>query len=215
MNPLARLFTRRPAAPPMPEIFPRSAWADADPVGPIVAEDDVRFLLTHHTGSRNNYRQDEIPTILRTIYTNHTGQDSGGAWPDIAYNFMIDKFGGIWEGRAGSIAGPVRGDATGGSQGHAVLACWLGKHHDDPPTDEAIDAMIRLWAWQSHLHGIDVRPGSTTSFVSRGSSRRPAGETVTTPTIAGHRDMSETTCPGDAGYEVVRGLQASVTERLR
>jgi hypothetical protein len=45
--------------------------------------------------------------------------------------------------------------------------------------------------------------GATTSFISRGSQRWPAGTAVSTPTIAGHRDLSYTACPGDAFYPLL------------
>lgn len=211
MRTIAQFLRRRRVtlAVPQPAINPRSDWADAPPTGPLHPEEDVRFLLTHHTGSRNNYTLEEVPGILRTIYGNHTGDY--GPWSDIAYNFMVDKFGGIWEGRAGSLDGAVRGDATAGSQGHAILGCWLGNHKEESPTPEAVEAMTALWAWQASLHKIDVRPGSQVSFTSRGSSVWPEGSKVTTKTIAGHRDMSDTTCPGDVGYSVVQNLQGAVT----
>lgn len=211
---LSRIFKRRLKVVP-PFVHPRRAWAPDMPTGPIRREEDVRFLLVHHTGSRNNYRADEVPEILRTIYRNHTGAYSDHTWPDIAYNFMIDKYGRIWEGRSGSLDGPIRGDATGGSQGHAILACWLGNHKDEAPTEEAQNAMVHLLAWQASLYRLDVAPGAQTSFLSRGSSRWPVGANVSTATIAGHRDMSETTCPGDAGYEIVHTLQRRVSEFLR
>jgi hypothetical protein len=58
--------------------------------------------------------------------------------------------------------------------------------------------LVNVLAWLSDRYDIDISPGATTSFISRGSQRWPAGTAVSTPTIAGHRDMSFTSCPGDA-----------------
>jgi hypothetical protein len=170
----------------------------------------VRFLLVHHTAGPNEYGPDEVPDLLRGIYRFHTGPDKG--WPDVAYNFFVDRYGGAWEGRTGSLTAPVKGDATGGSQGFALLCCFLGTHTDTPPTAEAQTAMVGLLAWLADTYGIDTTPGATASFVSRGSNNHPAGASVTTPTISGHRDMSATTCPGDAAYALVTGsFPAAVT----
>jgi hypothetical protein len=170
----------------------------------------VRFLLVHHTAGPNEYGPDAVTDLLRGIYRFHTGPDKG--WPDVAYNFFVDRYGGVWEGRTGSLTSPVKGDATGGSQGFALLCCFLGTHTDTPPTAEAQAAMVGLLAWLADTYGIDTTPGATASFVSRGSSNHPAGAPVTTPTISGHRDMSATTCPGDAAYALVTGsFPASVT----
>jgi len=195
-----------------PAINPREAWgADLPVVGPILAEEDVRFLLVHHTASANDYGPDEVVGQIRDFYAFHTGPEKG--WPDVAYNFFVDRFGGIWEARAGSLAGPVRGDATGGSQGHALLCSLIGDHSQVPPSDAARDSLAQLLAWLGEWHGIDTEPGATVSFVSRGSNRWPEGSAVTAATISGHRDMSQTSCPGDFAYDLLAvDLPRAVTD---
>ncbi|MCB1007053.1 MAG: N-acetylmuramoyl-L-alanine amidase [Acidimicrobiales bacterium] len=161
---------------------------------------DVRFLLVHHTVNANDYPPEAVPGLLQSIYGIHTGEKG---WSDVAYNFFIDQHGGVWEGRAGSLTAPMKGDATGGSQGFGLLCSFVGDHRTVPPTEAAADSMVRLLAWLADTYGIDTTPGATTDFVSRGSNRHPAGVSVTTSTIAGHRDMSSTECPGDAAYRLV------------
>ncbi len=196
-----------------PEIAPRSAWGADRPVSdPIVAEEDVRFLLVHHTASTNDYQQADVADQIRAFHRFHTGPEKG--WPDVAYNFFVDRFGGIWEARQGSIDGPVRGDATGGSQGFALLCSLIGNHAEAPVTDAARSSMIALLAWLAERHGIETEPGSTVDFVSRGSNRWPAGTAVTAATISGHRDMSQTSCPGDFAYGLIgEELPRAVSER--
>lgn len=185
-----------------PAIHPRSDWATDHPVvGELVPEDDVRFLLVHHTASDNEYQPDEVPGIIRGFYGFHTSAEK--EWPDVAYNFLIDRFGGIWEARAGSIDGPIRGDATGGSQGFALLCSLIGNHGEAPVSDEAKAGLVQLLTWLGHRHGLDTTAGASTTFTSRGSNRWPAGTEVTTATISGHRDMSQTTCPGDFAYNLL------------
>ncbi len=193
------------------DIAPRSVWgSDLPPTGPIASEDDVRLLLVHHTAGTNSYAADEVPGILRGIYGFHTSPQKG--WPDVAYNFFVDRHGGVWEGREGSLAGPVQGDATGGSQGFAQLCCFLGDHSLESPTAEAVAAMTSVLAWLADRHAIDTHPGARTDFVSRGSNLHAAGTEVTTATIAGHRDMSATACPGDFAYDLVQNaIPAEVT----
>jgi hypothetical protein len=166
-------------------IRPREAWGDdLPPKGPVVTE-DARFLLVHHTASASNY------TSARQVIRN------------VCYQFFIGRDGDVWEGRAGALGGPVMADATGGSQGFAQLICLLGDFSRQPPTQAAIDALIKVLAWLSGRYAIDIATGSLTTFVSRGSQRWPAGTAVTTPTIAGHRDMSYTECPGTALYDLL------------
>jgi len=187
---------------PAPEIRPRAEWAAGlDPVGALEPEDDVRFLLVHHTASPNTGPAESV-SQLRSFFQYHT---TTKGWPDIAYNFLVDSGGRIWEGRAGSLAGPVRGDATGGSQGFAQLCCFIGDFMTVPPSDQAVASMTQLLAWLADRHHLDLSPDARVSFVSRGSNRWPAGTRVTTAPIAGHRDMSQTTCPGDAAYALIPG----------
>ena len=188
--------------PPAPAIKPRSAWATKHPPrGALAAEDDVRFLIVHHTLTPNtDLTSDAVAARLRSIYAFHTGTRG---WNDVAYNFFVDAAGGIWEGRQGSIAGPVRGDATGGSQGYAQLACFVGDFSAEVPSPAAMDAMVRLLAWMAGRSSLPLTDQVT--FTSKGSSRWRKGVEVTTARIAGHRDMSTTECPGDALYPLVAG----------
>ncbi|MEZ5227374.1 MAG: peptidoglycan recognition family protein [Acidimicrobiales bacterium] len=161
----------------------------------------MRFLLVHHTASTNDYEPADVVPQLRSFYAFHTGPEKG--WPDIAYNFMVDRFGGVWEARAGSIDQPIKGSATGGSQGFALLCCLIGNHDEEAPTSAAVDSLSRLLGWLADRYGIALGPGETATFVSRGSNRWDAGVEVTTSTISGHREMSLTTCPGDHALELI------------
>jgi hypothetical protein len=209
----AGLLRAQPAWP-QDGVHPRATWgADLPPTGLLEAEaaDDVRFLIVHHTATPNSYEPGGVPDLLRGFYRHHT---TVKGWPDVAYNFFVDRFGGVWEGRAGSIDAPIKGDATGGSQGFALLCALVGDHRTEPPTPAAQAAMAALLA---HLAGrYDIDPTGTTAFTSRGSNRWPEGTQVTTPTIVGHRDMSLTECPGDAAQALVIGdLPAHVAALLR
>ncbi len=202
----ATLLRQQHALRQQPAVRPRSDWDQGNgPTGPIEAEEPL-FLLVHHTAQPgNNYTAEDVPGLLRSMYWFHSGDEKG--WSDIAYNFLVDQFGTIWEGRTGSIAGPVRGSATGGNQGFSQLCCFIGNLSESDPTPAATDSMVELLAWLAVQRNIDIQPGATVTFTSRGSNKWPQGTEITTPTIAGHRDMSQTSCPGDKGY-------AFVTSRL-
>lgn len=189
------------AAPAQPTIRPCGDWAQGRTATGHRAEEDVRFLIIHHSESPNTDAEGAIPGRLRSFFDYHT---RAKGWPDVAYNFFVDPFGTIWEGRVGSLAGPVRGDATGGNQGFSQLCCFVGDHSATPPTDAALTAMAALVAWLAGRYAIDLGAGPTIGFTSRGSNRWPAGTAVTTDPVVGHRDMSQTSCPGDALYPLVR-----------
>jgi len=187
-------------------ILPRDDWGvDLPPKGTMSAE-TVKFLLVHHTESSN-----VVPDpreIIRQTYAFHTGPEK--RWPDVCYHFMIGPDGRIWEARAGSLAGPVIADATGGNQGYAQLVCLIGDFRFQPPPRAAQESLMRLLIHLADRYGIDTDPTATATFVSRGSNKFRRGTTVTTPTISGHRDVSFTDCPGDSGYALLPGWRSGV-----
>jgi len=196
----------------MPLINPRSAWAIDRPPKTVPSEEEVRFLIVHHSASHNGHSGSEVPAILRAFYDFHTGSSRG--WADLAYNFLIDVDGGIWEGRAGSIEGPVAGDATGGNQGFTQLVCLIGDFDVATPSPAALASLVELMAWLAERYDVSTAPGAAVAFVSRGSNLHPAGAEVTTPTITGHRTMSQTSCPGaQLNDYVVAGLSVDVDAR--
>lgn len=180
-------------------IHPRNDWgSDLPPKGPMGAE-DVRFLLVHHTASANN--APDPRAVIRQTYAYQTGPAK--LWPDVCYHFMIGPDGSIWEARAGSLAGPVVADATGGNQGFAQLICLIGNFVSEVPTTAAQESLMRLLIFLADRYQIDTDPNATVSFISRGSNRYPTGVPITTSTVSGHRDCSATACPGDVGYSLL------------
>ena len=75
--------------------------------------EDVRFLLVHHTATSN--RIPDQRQLIRNIFAFHTS--NAKRWNDVAYNYFVGPDGTVWEGRAGSLDGPVVADATGGQPG--------------------------------------------------------------------------------------------------
>lgn len=203
---IARRTLLLPAEPPAaslrPAIHPRAEWAGhTRPARGQLVPEKPAFLLVHHSESPTPKRHAQVPQAIRSFFDYHTGPKG---WPDVAYNFLVDPFGGLWEGRTGSLARPVRGDATGGSQGHAELVCFIGSFDREPPSGSALDAAAKLLAWLAARDGIDLTAARTIRFISRGSNRWPKGAAVTTWPVAGHREMSFTSCPGDALFPLVR-----------
>lgn len=180
------------------DIFPRSQWgADLQPKPGLRPEKSVKFLLVHHTAASNTYRNTQVVNQIQSIYRFHTGTKQ---WPDVCYNFFVDRFGGVWEGRAGSLNGSVEADATGGSQGFAQLVCLLGNFETARPPQVMIQSCSKVLGWLAVRNKIDVEQTKKVSFISRGSNKWKAGSTVAARPISGHRDMSATLCPGQYVY---------------
>jgi hypothetical protein len=191
--------------------MPRHAWGAALPPKPgLLPEPDVRFLLVHHTAGATTYSASGVPSQIQQIYRFHTGREK--RWADVCYNFFVDRFGGVWEGRAGSISGAIMADATGGSQGFAQLVCLLGNFDTSSPGTAMMESCAAVLAWLTRRYAIDPDQRKMVTFVSRGSNKWKAGTSVVARPISGHRDMSATVCPGRYVYPL---LETTLPERIR
>jgi hypothetical protein len=150
----------------------------------------VKVGFVHHTVNVNDYAQSDVPAMLRAIQTYH--MDTNG-WDDIGYNFLVDRFGGIWEGRAGGIDRAVIGAHAEGFNTGSTGVSVLGDFSNVPPSGAAVQAVGRLLGWKLPLHGVD--PLEKTQFTSGGSNKYPSGQVVTLDNISGHKDVGNTACP--------------------
>ncbi|WP_254409814.1 peptidoglycan recognition protein [Streptomyces sp. AC495_CC817] len=192
--------TTRPALPhqaPRPPIVPRSRWLekDAPTQPPARYDDEVAAVFIHHTDSPNGYDCADAPRIIRGLYTGQTGARH---WDDIGYNFLVDRCGTIYEGRAGGVDRAVTGAHTQGFNHRTTGIAALGTFTAGVPVPQAMtDAIAALAAWKLGLSDSDPR-GSVRLTSSNSLSRYAAGTTVLLPTLAGHSDGFMTSCPGAA-----------------
>ncbi|MER8186447.1 peptidoglycan recognition protein [Kitasatospora sp. NPDC094015] len=188
----------RPSAPPPPpEVVRRTAWQAVEPPSETQCDAVVRAVFVHHTDHPNGYGPQEVPEILRSIYQDH--RENLG-WEDIGYNFLVDRFGTIYEGRLGSTGRPVVGAHTMGFNRETAGIGVIGTFDAATPVPAAVlDATARVAAWKLGTYGID--PRSRSELTSNSSdSRFPAGTSHSFDAISGHRDAFCTLCPGDSLY---------------
>ena len=185
---------------PAPTISSRAAWgADERLRDCCVVYGEVHAGYVHHTVNSNSYTRAEVPAVLRGIYAYHT-QSRG--WRDIGYNFLVDRFGGIWEGRYGGVSLPVVGAHTLYYNENSFAGSAIGNFDITGPPAAMIDAYARLFAWKLSLHG--VRPDTR---------QRVAGDWFNA--ISGHRDAAATACPGRYLYAQLPSIISKATAYQR
>jgi hypothetical protein len=192
---LALATPHLPAGPGQPPIIARAAWASGLLPRVAPAYGDVRMAFVHHSVNANGYSSAEVPAMLRSIYVFHTYVRG---WNDFGYNFAVDSYGRIWEGRAGGIDRPVIGAQAGGYNVESFGAVLLGDFSETLPTSNARGALAHLIAWKMALHGVPVT-GRVTVEVDPPDAyytRFRPGQHVSLPRVAGHRDGCTTDCPG-------------------
>jgi hypothetical protein len=188
--------TAQPGTPP--PIIPRDAWGAAA-VPPRSAPDYgvVQMAFVHHTVTANDYTPEQSASIVLAIAKYH--RDTNG-WNDIGYNFLVDQYGQVFEGRAGGVEQAVIGAQAQGYNSQSTGVAVLGTFTDVPIPEAAMASITQLLGWKLSLHGVPCEGGLT--IVSGGGSlnRYPSGTPVALQRISGHRDGDSTECPGTALY---------------
>ncbi len=178
-------------------------WSHANcPEGPELTR-PVEAVIVHHTATTTSYGPDDVDDILRSIHRFHTRTRG---WCDIAYQFLVDRFGRIWEGRSGGIAFAVDGGHARGFNEATTGISLIGDFdHSDVPV-AALDAVGLLAGWKAAINDFPV--DGTVRRVSGGSTSIPAGRAVDLPRIAAHRHVGATSCPGGHGFTRLGAVRA-------
>ena len=174
----------RPRRPPRCRtIYSRAQWGADESIRnkSALRYGTVSAGFVHHTVNANDYTEAQVPGILRSIYAYHV---KSRGWSDIGYNFLVDRFGRIWEGRYGGVDKNVVGAHTLGYNDYSFAMSAIGNFDVVQPPDVMLRAYGALFAWKLALNG--VNPASTSQQVGK----------TTFQAINGHRDAGSTACPG-------------------
>ena len=202
-SPAVRVPLRRPAATPEPAIVPRAAWGADERIrrGDPSYAPRIRFAIVHHTAGRNAYTRSEAAAIVKGIQLYHV---RGNGWNDIGYNFLVDRFGTVYEGRYGGVDKAVVGAHARGFNTGSVGVAVLGTYSGGAPTKAAQSALTALLAWRLDVAHVDAV--AFANVISGGSERYAANIPVLLRAISGHRDTGFTECPGGALYSRLNTL---------
>ncbi|MHB1739621.1 MAG: cell wall-binding repeat-containing protein, partial [Actinomycetes bacterium] len=194
-----------------PPIISRATWGADE----SRRTDAARYLPTigavfvHHTASANSYGPDDTARQIRNLYA----FSLANGYADIPYNLLVDKWGRVYEGRAGGVDRFVQGGATGGFNRSTTAISFLGNVDVADPArqDSAVaEAIARVAAWKLGQAYLD--PAGTSRLTAAGGTpaitRVANGTTVTLPTISGHRDVFATACPGRYLYPLLPRIRA-------
>ena len=83
----------------------------------------VQMGFVHHTVTANDYTPDQSASIVLGIAKYH--RDTNG-WNDIGYNFLVDQYGQVFEGRAGGVDQAVIGAQAQGYNSQSTGVAVLG-----------------------------------------------------------------------------------------
>jgi flagellar hook assembly protein FlgD len=197
---------RVPAAAAQPAIVPRLSWGANESIrrAPPSFAPAVRFAVVHHTAGTNDYSRESAAAIVRGIQLYHVRSNG---WNDIGYNFLVDRFGTVYEGRFGGTTRACVGEHAQGFNTGSVGIALLGTYGGTSPSPAAQEAIASLLAWRLDLAHVD--PSGFLTFISGGSNRFASGIPVLLRAVSGHRDTGFTECPGDSLYARLNALAVS------
>jgi hypothetical protein len=190
-----------------PQIIPRSGWQAEEEIvraRPRYAP-SVGFAVVHHTAGSNSYTRAQSAAIVRGIELYHV---QGNGWNDIGYNFLVDKYGQVFEGRAGGIDRNVIGAHAEGFNTGSTGVAVIGNYSAAAISPAATTSLVSLLAWRLDVAHVD--PLSTITWKSGGNPEYPRGRSVRLRAVSGHRDTGYTSCPGAALYARLPDLAKTV-----
>ena len=199
----------RPARALRPGIVTREEWRANESLRncPPAYARRIKAGFVHHTAGSNSYSRSESDDVVRAIYLYHA---SIRGWCDVGYNFLVDRFGTVYEGRSGGMSLPVIPAAQAGFNRGAFAVAVMGNFEQSRPPRPARKALKRLLAWRLDVAHLPAE--GRTRMVSTGGSttRYPAGTRVRLRVINGHRRTGYTACPGDRLARLLPRLRPAV-----
>src|ERR671924_360715 len=157
--------------------------------------------IVHHTAGAAPATPAQSAAIVRGIYAYHV---RGNGWDDIGYNFLVDRFGQVFEGRYGGVERNVIGAHAQGFNTGSVGIALIGSYDGRVPSAAERAALVRLLAWRLDVAHVD--PVSNAPFVSAGNPKFKKGIPIFLRAVSGHRDTGYTSCPGARMYGQLGGF---------
>lgn len=194
----------------MPKVVSRAGWGAGNKNCSKDYAEPVTAITIHHTAGSNNYTKAQSAAQMRG-YWNYHANTLG--WCDIGYHALVDKYGTIYEGRAGGMNRGVIGAHAGGFNSNTWAISMMGNYTSTTPSQAMLKSVGDLAGWRASVAGFDPL-GSNTHY-SEGSSYTfvPYGQAKTLPNIFAHRDVGTTTCPGDAAYAQMGTIRSIANQK--
>jgi hypothetical protein len=199
---------------PVPPIVTRAQWGANESLRKPgqVYDAPVKKIIVHHTATPNDVTN--YAALCRGILANETA----GEYIDIAYNWLIDPLGNIYEGRWAqnyAAGAPHTGERSGKNVrgGHAlnhnvstIGVALMGNYDQRDPSPAMVNALVTLLAWKCARWGLDP--------LGRGTYVAGNGAVENLYNISGHRDVNATACPGGRVQPLLPSIRSKVAARL-
>jgi N-acetylmuramoyl-L-alanine amidase len=196
-SPVSHTPVRHVSMAGSPQIVPRAEWRANEAIkrAPPRYAKSISLAVVHHTAGTNAYGPSASAAIVRGIEIYHV---KGNRWNDIGYNFLVDRYGQVFEGRAGGIERNVVGAQAQGFNTGSVGVALMGNYNTGNVSRVERSALVSLLAWRLDVAHVDAL--AAVDWVSGGNPKYRLGRIVHLRAISGHRDTGFTSCPGTRLY---------------
>lgn len=193
-----------------PTFITREEWnADTVDSSRLSYAKELKAICIHHTGGSNTYTAAQSPQVVRGMFTYHT---KTLGWADLGYNVVVDKYGQVFEGRAGGLHRNVAGAHARGFNTGSCGISVMGDYMDIPVPTAALNAIATVAAWKLASTFTQDVYGTETWTVTTSNVKRNG--TFSMPHLFAHRDVNYTDCPGDTYYGQLPELRSLVQQKL-
>jgi hypothetical protein len=196
-----------------PEIITREQWGADESIrrGSPSYNETVKVGFVHHTASSNDYTAEQAAAMVRGIYAYHV---KSNGWSDIGYNYLVDRYGRAYEGRAGGLDSFVVGAHTGGFNKDSFAVSLLGDFSTVAPSTPTVGMLTDVLAWKLGTAHRDPLATAVLTSAGGGTSKYGAGQTASFDVVSGHRDAGNTACPGTTTYARMDLIRQQVADKL-
>ncbi|KAL3831961.1 hypothetical protein ACJMK2_023649 [Sinanodonta woodiana] len=156
------------------KIVSRSDWGAVPPINVSYLKPPVGLAFIHHTDTQSCNDLESCSKVLQSIQYYHM-HDKG--WTDIAYSFLVGEDGNAYEGRGWDRIG----SHTKGYNDRSLGFAFIGDYSSHLPPATGLSAV-------KNLIKCGIENGKITGDYC----------------MYGHRDVRDTTCPGEALYREIR-----------
>jgi len=204
------------AAAREPDFITRREWgANSKPGGCRPREKPetgrIKAGVIHHTVSTNTYSEAEAPGIVLGICRYHR---NGNGWNDIGYNALVDRFGNVYQGRAGGMRRAIVGAHAEGVNTQTTGVAAIGDFTRHKPPRKLRRGLIRYLSWKLDLAGVPAEGSTWLTSTGGPSQRTPNGQRVKVKTIFYHGVTNYTACAGAALNRLVPKIRRAVARKI-